>query len=332
MKTGKLDAQALVSQVFPYIGKKREDVLLHAAIGEDSAGVDLGEWSCVFSSDPITGAVTDSGWLAVHVSCNDIAANGAEPVGIMLTILLPETAAENDVQDIMQAADRAARELGIEIMGGHTEFTPGLPHPILCATAVGKVKKDALITSAGARPGHDIVLTKGAGLEGTAILALDHEKYLRGKIAAELLGSAKALLQRISVVKEGLLAAKLGASAMHDVTEGGILGALYEVAEASGVGLKVEREKIPLLPETRAICEVLALDPLKLISSGALLITIADGPYLVEQLHQHGVQAAVIGKVTAGQDKVLLEGGKSSLIAKPESDELWKAIRRIKNS
>lgn len=325
MTAGKLDTQDLIQQVFPYTGCKRPEVLLRAAIGEDCAAIDFGDWCCVFSSDPITGAVQDSGWLAVHVSCNDLASSGAEPVGVMLTVLMPEKAGPEDVQRIMQSAHRAARELGLEIMGGHTEFTAGIGQPILCATAIGKVRKERLVSTAGAKPGDDLVLTKGAGIEGTAILATDYAAYFRGKMPEELLTKAQGLMQFISVVPEGLLAAGFKVSAMHDVTEGGVLGAIYEMAEASGLGVEVYQERIPILPETQALCEVLNIDPLRLVSSGALLIASDRGQELVALLEQKGIQAAVIGKMVEGGNKVLVHGNEVRIIKKPEGDELWRA-------
>lgn len=329
MTAGKLDAWDLLHRVFPYTGCKRPDVILRAAIGEDCAALDFGDWCCVFSSDPITGAVQDSGWLAVHVSCNDLASSGAEPMGVMLTVLMPEGTGAEDVQEIMKSADRAARELGLEIMGGHTEFTAGIQQPILCATAVGKVRKDNLISTAGAKPGDDLVLTKGAGIEGTAILATDYEDFFRGKVPGELLAKAQSLMQSISVVPEGLLAADFKVSAMHDVTEGGVLGAIYEMAEASGLGVEVYQEQIPILPETHALCEVLGIDPLKLVSSGAMLIATSRGPELVALLEQKGIPAAVIGKVVEKERKVLFNKDETKEIEKPDSDELWRAKKII---
>lgn len=127
MEAGKLDATNLENKVFPFTGKKRAEVVLRAAIGEDSAAIELDDWCCVFSSDPITGAITENGWLAVHVACNDVVANGAEPVGVMITVLMPEKTSAEDVEKVMKSAHEAALELGIEIMGGHTEFTYGSP-------------------------------------------------------------------------------------------------------------------------------------------------------------------------------------------------------------
>jgi len=325
MEAGKLDAVNLTKKVFPYTGIKRNEVILRAAIGEDSAAIELGDWSCVFSSDPITGTATENGWLAVHVACNDIASNGAEPVAVMLTLLMPEDKGAEDVEKIMKLAHQGALELGIEIIGGHTEFTYGLCQPIICATAIGKVRKDKLISSTGAQPGDDLVVTKGIGLEGTAIFALDYEAKLQGLVRKEYLTKAKGLLQYISVVPEGRIAAALGATAMHDITEGGILGALYEVAEASGVGIEVEQSLIPLWPETRAITEALGIDPLKLISSGSMLITIPEGEKLIAKLNEAGIKATIIGKVTGERRKILKTPQGEIEITKPESDELWRA-------
>ena len=329
MEAGKLDAADLINNVFPFTGVKRAEVILRAALGEDSAAIGLDDWCCVLSSDPITGAARENGWLAIHVTCNDLASNGAEPVGVLLTLLLPEGRNAGDVKEIMVSAHRAALELGVEIIGGHTEFTYGLKEPIICATAVGKAKKGELISSAGARPGDDIVVTKGAGLEGTAILALDYAEQLRGLITGELLTGAQDFLRFISVVPEGRIAAGLKATAMHDVTEGGILGALYEVAEASGVGIEVWQDAIPVHPETKAVTAALGLDPLKLISSGSMLITAADGAALVESLKEAGIQAAVIGRVTSGPEKTLYTEEVQTEISKPESDELWRAKKLL---
>lgn len=333
MKAGKLDATALAENVFPFTGSRRQEVVLRAALGEDSAVLDIGEgWQFVLSSDPITGAVADSGWLAVHVSCNDIVSNGAEPLAIMLTILLPEDAEEAEVKKIMESADKAARELGIEIIGGHTEITYGLKQVILSTTAIGKVKKGELITSSGGKIGDDIVLTKGAGIEGTGIIVGDFADYWQDKLAKEDFSIAREMLKKISVVSEGKIAASLKASSMHDVTEGGVLGALFEVAQAAGKGIEIYQDKIPVAEVTKKICGLLDIDPLKLISSGSLLITIKDGENLVKELAKSGIKAAVIGKVIAEEKKKLVAANGALEIEKPQSDELWKAIKRLKTN
>lgn len=325
MQAGKVPPDILQKVVFSRLGIRRPDVLVHARLGEDSAVIDFGPYACVVSTDPITGAGANIGWLAVHVSCNDVATMGAEPIGVLSTLLLPERTTEDDIRRIVADIHRAAVELGIEVLGGHTEITPDIPHPILSLTSIGRADKRHLVTSGGARPGDEVILTKSAALEGTAILASDFADFLRDKIPPETLRSAQELIKRISVVTDGVVAARNGATAMHDPTEGGVLGALYELAEASGVGLEIQAERIPILPETRQVVAIFGVDPLRLISSGAMLITAWSSAPIIEALSQQGVPATVIGRVTAG-DRVLVRDGQRVRIEPPERDELWRVL------
>lgn len=325
MQAGKVPPDILQKVVFSRLGVRRPDVLVHARLGEDSAVIDFGPYACVVSTDPITGAGANIGWLAVHVSCNDVATMGAEPIGVLSTLLLPERTTEEDIRQIVSDIHRAAVELGVEVLGGHTEITPDIPNPILSLTSIGRAHKSHLVTSGGARPGDEVILTKSAALEGTAILASDFADFLRDRIPAETLRSAQQLIKRISVVTDGVVAAKNGATAMHDPTEGGVLGALYELAEASGVGLEIQAEQIPILPETRQIVAIFGVDPLRLISSGALLITARSSAPIVEALSQQGVPATVIGRATDG-DRILVRDGQRFRIEPPERDELWRVL------
>ncbi len=325
METGKLSPSDLQRIVFPYLGTRRPDVLSRAAVGEDSAIIDFGEWVCVLSTDPITGAVRNAGWLAVHVSCNDVASNGAEPVGVLATLLLSQEASEEGLREMMAEVNQAATELGIEVLGGHTEVTPGLQSSIISCTAVGKAPKDRYVTSSGGRAGNALVLTKSAGLEGSSILATDFEDRLSEQMDRAALRRAQAFRQEISVVREGMAAAEMGATAMHDATEGGVLGAAYELAAAAGLGVELEAGAIPVRDETRTICRIFHADPLKLISSGALLIACPDGPAMVEGLAGKGVPAAVIGRVTEGGFWIT-EGGVRRELEISYRDELWRIL------
>jgi hydrogenase maturation factor len=328
LRTGKLAPEVLQRLVLSDLGVRRPDVLVHARLGEDSSVIDFGDWVCVLSTDPITGAAANAGWLAVHVSCNDVAANGAEPVGVLPTLLVPESASEADIARTMQEINTAARELGVEVLGGHTEITPHLSSLIISLTAVGKAPKSAYVTSGGARPGHDIVMSKTAGLEGTSILASDFTAQLAPHFDEDGLSAAQALNRQISVVKEGLLAARHGASALHDTTEGGVLGALYEMAEASEVGLEIWADRIPVLAETQIVCQVFGADPLRLISSGTMLMAAPDGPSLVAALAREGVQATVIGRALEASAGRWLDwdDGRREPLTPPERDELWRVI------
>ncbi len=327
METGKLSPDDLERIVFPYLGVRRPEVLLRAAVGEDSTVIDFGEWVCVLSTDPITGAARNAGWLSVHVSCNDVAANGAEPVGVLVTVLLAEQAREEELRDLMAEVHRAASELGIEVLGGHTEVTPGLPATIISSTAVGRAPKGRYVTSSGAQAGDALVLTKSAGLEGTAILATDFADRLRAALGADLLARARAFRREISVVPEGLAAAAMGATAMHDATEGGVLGAIHEMVTSAGLGVEVQADAIPIREETRALCSFFRADPLKLISSGAMLIACPDGDRMVEGLSQRGIPATVIGRITEPErGRWVISGGGRRELEPSFRDELWRII------
>ena len=324
MNAGKVPADLLQRLVYPHLGR-RSDVLVHAHVGEDCAVIDFGEWSAVLTTDPITGAGRHLGRYAVHVACNDLATTGAEPVALLLTLLLREGSTPEELEAVMREAGSAAAGLGVEIVGGHTEVTPGIDHTIAVVTALGRARKGALISTAGARPGNAVLLTKSAGVEGTAILATDLADQLRARLGDAVLARARAFLDRISVVPDGLAAARAGASAMHDVTEGGVLGGAWELAEAAGIGIEVHAGVIPIAPETQAICEVLGLDPLRLISSGAMLVATPDPGKMTAALREAGIPAAVVGTMTA-HARVLVRDGRSGPLPAPERDELWRVL------
>ena len=242
-------------------------MLVRPEVGEDCAVVDFGEYACVLSTDPITGAVNEVGRLAVHISCNDIASSGVEPLGLMFTLLAPEGTTEEDINAIMKQAGEAAAALHVEIIGGHTEITSAVNKIVISTTAIGRKQKNGVISSSGAAVGDSVVLTKTAGLEGTAILAHDWEERLKKHLGSEIVENAKKMMSDISVVPEGIIAGEIGATSMHDVTEGGLLGAVWEICEASGVGVRIESEKIKIPLETQKICAFFNIDPLKLIST-----------------------------------------------------------------
>lgn len=325
MEIGKIPPEILNRIVLNPINNynlKRNDVYLRPKTGEDCSAVTFGEELCVLSADPITGAEQDIGYIAVHINCNDIASSGAEPVGILLTILLPEGSTEQTLSDIMSGAYEAAKEVGIEILGGHTEVTNVVNKAVVSAAVIGRTNKNNFIATGGAKIGQDVIMTKWAGLEGTAIIAKEYEQVLSDKINDELLHKAKSMRGFLSVIKESRIARKMGATAMHDVTEGGILGAVWEIADCSGTGITVELDKIPVREETRAICEVGHISPYELISSGSMIITAFDGQKIVEALQKEGIESAVIGKITE-KDKYVIQHGNIEQLNQPKSDALY---------
>ncbi|HHY91046.1 MAG TPA: AIR synthase, partial [Clostridiales bacterium] len=303
MKVGKLDSGLLREIVFKNITYRRDEVLIRPEIGEDCAVVDFGEYACVLSTDPITGAVNEVGRLAVNIACNDIASSGVEPLGLMFTVLAPEGTTEEDIHEIMRQAGEAAAALHVEIIGGHTEITNAVNKIVISTTAIGRKQKNGIISSSGAAVGDSVVLTKTAGLEGTAILAHDWEDRLKKHLGSEVVENAKRMMAQISVVPEGIIAGEIGATSMHDVTEGGLLGAVWEICEASGVGVRIESEKIKIAPETRQICAFFNIDPLKLISSGCMLMTIPKEKEqaLLDRMKKEGIEAGVIGEIVDKQ-------------------------------
>lgn len=324
MKIGKVSESVLKRSIFKQIRTKREEVVLGAKVGEDCAAIKLAaNETFVISTDPITGTIKDIGSLSVHVTANDLASAGAEPVGIMLTVLLPENIFESDLKEMMQQIEETCAKLNIQVMGGHTEVTKAVNQPIISVTGVGKVKDKEIISTGGAKPGQDIVVSKWVGLEGTSILAKEHEAALLDKYPRTLVETAKGLDQYISVVKEAAEAVKSGVSAMHDVTEGGIYGALWEMAEASGVGLEIDLKKIPIRQETVEVCEFFHINPYGLISSGSMLMAIDNGYDLVRNLEKIGIRATVIGKATKSKDRVIFNEDERRFLEPPKGDELY---------
>jgi hydrogenase expression/formation protein HypE len=326
---GKIPPHILQNQILPFTGAQRSELVVGPKFGEDCAVVDMGPYLTVLSTDPITGASSGLGRLAVHVSCNDIAAVGAEPIGLLFTVLLPVGTTEKQVRRLMDEAHTTAKQVGVAILGGHTEITSSVEQILITATAIGKVEPEHLVTSSGANPGDHVILTKKAGLEGTAILAADLADQLSQSLPEAVLKEARTFGQFLSVVPEGMLAARLGATAMHDATEGGVRGALVEIAAASQVGLEIWEDQIPLAPETEAICRQLKIDPLGLISSGAMLITAPPEKNLLSALKEAGIPAQLIGRVTHRGLFMVKEGIKKELTA-PVRDELYAALERFK--
>lgn len=326
---GKIPNEHLRELLKNYTGLKRTEVLSCPMVGEDCAAVDFSDDICAVTTDPITGADDELGTLGVHVACNDLASSGAEPVGLMITILAPAGTTLEQVDSLMKQIRDAAAALDAAVIGGHTEVTDAVNRMVLSVTALGRVKRDKFISTHGAKPGDAVIFTNYAGTEGTAIISRLFEKEFRHEFGEKFVESSKKLLDHISVVREGLLAAQYGVTSMHDVTEGGVLGAVREVAEAGGYGLEIEKSSIPVLEETRRICYYLSLDPLRLISSGCMLLTTPDGDKLLRIFHQQDIKASIIGRVTFGNECILVDGENRIPIEAPGTDELYKA-RKMK--
>ena len=330
---GKIPADILSEVVFKQLGEEREDVILGPSLGEDGAVVRIGDKIIVSAMDPITGAVEWIGWLAVNINANDIATFGVRPIFFSSCILLPEDSRKEVVQTISNQMHLAAKKLGIAIIGGHCEVTPELPRPIVIGCCMGVTETGRYVTSGGSRPGDLLILTKGAGIEGTAILADERRDPLMGNLGEPLVRSAEAFYNQISVVQEAIVAFEAGGvTAMHDPTEGGIAGGIHELADAAGLGVKIYEEEISIAPETSEICHFFGIDALQLISSGALLISVKPdrADEVIRRIIDQRIKASIIGKFSEDpHERVLIHGdGSETELVRPVSDHLWLALEK----
>jgi hydrogenase expression/formation protein HypE len=326
MEIGKLPNEVLEKIVISAIKNRREEVVERAAVGKDCAIIDYGDKFCVLSTDPITGAEKNLGKIAVNVACNDIAAAGAEPIALLMTILAPPNTKEETIMGIMVEANEESSKLNVEIVGGHTEITNAVNRMILSLTAIGI--KDKKNISDDAEVGDFIIMTKSAGMEGSAIIAEEKEKeLLRCNLSEKDIDKAKKYIDQISVLKEGIICSKIGIKYMHDITEGGVEGAVWEAARALDKGILIEESMIPVTEETRKICNCFDLDYKKLISSGSMLIVSSPEKFEIikEKLGEKSILATKIGEITKTGIYIKIDE-KIKEIKQPESDELYKVV------
>lgn len=327
MEIGKLPNELLEEIILKNIKNKREEVLVRSAVGEDTAILDLEGDLCVLSTDPITGATKDIGNLAIHISCNDIATSGGEPVVILLSILAPPKTSKEEIEDIMVQASIAAKELNVEIAGGHTEITDSVNRVVINTTAIGRLKREKLPRIDDIKPGDKILITKFAGIEGTSILANELEEKLLPVLGEDKIKSAKAMKEMLSVMEEGVISGKVGVKYMHDITEGGVLGAIWEAAKASGLGVKIDKSAIPFKDVTVEIGEILDIDIYRLISSGSMIIISEEDNVeeIKNELKLENINCTEIGEITESEI-LMLEDDQIKEITPPASDELYRAL------
>ncbi len=322
MRIGKLTNEQLDRLIISKLKHTRSEVRMAPGIGVDCTAVDIGNRLTVLSCDPITAAESRIGSLSVNVCCNDAAASGAEPIGLMVTLLLPPAVTEQEISDLMDELIEAAERANVDVIGGHTEITSAVTRIVTCTTVIAREGKNGAISPRGMRDGDWLIMTKHAGLEGANIIA-DYIDGLHSILTDEETAQAHGFAAETNVVKEGLYAADHGATAMHDATEGGVLGAAWEMADASGVGLTIDKDAVRVHPVTEKLCKACGVDPLRLISSGCMLIACADGAKMTEGLRSIGVDACIIGR--AGGEGVRFADG--SIIEPPDADEIYKVVK-----
>ena len=300
MEVGKFPA-SLLERILAKVDISDPRVVVGPRVGEDTAVLQTSGSLLVAKSDPVTFATDQIGWYAVQVNANDVACTGGTPKWFLATLLVPERFTEDEAEAVFDQILEACRSIDVSLVGGHSEVTYGIDRPIIMGTMLGEVEQDKLILTGGAQEGDSIVVTKGIAIEGTALLAREKaSQLLQAGMSQEEIDKAASLLNvpGISVLQDARVACASGqVHSMHDVTEGGLVTGLREVAKASGLGLAIEESSVPILSECQEVCEALGLDPLGLLASGALLITLptADVPGLLTSLEGEGINGFEIG-------------------------------------
>ena len=342
MKTGKISESILKRSVLKYCKTKREEVVKGAAPGVDCAFFtypdrqgrgtggqvpDCQDKVFCAATQTVSIPVIRAGCYAVYAAVNAVAAGGGIPFAMQMALTLPEGTEESELKRIMQLTEEAAGICKVQIAGGHTEVTGAVKHPVISVTAFGYRLEAAERVSRGLpAAGQAVVMTKWMGLEGTAVLAQEREAELLERYPFSITTAAKGFEKYLPVLPEAATALKSGATAMHDMRNGGVFGGLYELAGRLGVGLSIDLKKIPVKQETIEICEFFDLNPYGLLSGGSLLIVAEDGDGMVKALQEAGIPAAVIGITTDNNDKVLHNGEEIRFLEPARPDEIGKVI------
>ena len=326
MKVGKVTGNVLKRSVLRPITYRREEIIKGAGLGDDCALFTVPEGYVLASCVQEAAVAGKADMVRMIGRCaNSLAAAGAQPMAAMLGLLLPESAEEEQLKQMMTDAHDACRQLDMQIAGGHTTVSAAVSLPFAAVTVYG-LKKQSDRVQTGPVPGQDVVLSKWIGLEGTALLARQYEESLKSRYPAYMIAEAARFDKYISVLPEAAVAAKAGAGYMHDASEGGILAALWEMAESTGVGLNIDLKKLPIRQETVEVCEHLGANPYELASGGCLIMTCEDGSELVRALGEAHIPAVIAGKITAGKERLILNEDEVRYMDRPAVDEIYRFL------
>ena len=323
MRIGKVSENVLKRSVLRQIHIHGSEVADGAGIGKDCAVLSFADGTdTVLATTPVSAPADKICAYAIPMALNNIAAAGAVPAAVMLSVLFPEQAQEDELRRMMEDAQAVCSRCHVDIAGGHTEIVPGIGEPIVTVTGVGRrIRGSGTGRTIGA--GQDIVISKWIGLEGTARLAGERRQELLARYPAVIIDEAAGFDRYLSVIPEAAAAVKSGVCGMHDVSRGGIFGALWELAQGAGVGLEIDLKKIPVRQETVEICEFFELNPYELLSGGCLLMAADHGDELAETLEREGIPAAVIGRTTAGNDRVIVNEDERRYLDRPKTDQIY---------
>ena len=329
MKNGKISESVLKRSVLKQLHTTSDRILFKPAVGEDCAVISMqagGQTKLVTATQTFTLDVSDKhvrANCAVYDALNNIYAMGASPVGIELALLVPTTENEAVLRETVRAIDAVCEEAGIVVLGGHTQVSRAVKNIVVTVTAIGEAYEQALTPSSAAAPGMDVIVTGYVGLEGTAILANEKRAELETRFSKAFIDKSAAYIDHISTAMEAASAIGAGVAAIHDASQGGIFGALWE---ASGIGLDIDLKKLPIRQDTIEISEFFDINPYKLLSGGSLIIIAADGTSVVRELEKTGQNAAIVGATTDSNDRVLISGEERRFLETAQTDEIYKVF------
>lgn len=338
---GKIDRTLFDKSISRRLGRADPAVLIGPQHGVDSAVLDLGDRVLVVTTDPFF-IVPDygwerAGWFAVHILASDVVTSGLPPRFLSVDLNLPPSMSNGDLDAMWDAVHSACVHLDVSIVTGHTGRYEGCAFPMVGgATMIAQGAHDHYVSTTMARPGDIVIVTKGAAIEATALMAVTYPALVEARVGRTLAAQAQDLFWQMSVVKDALAAVSVGVrdqgvTAMHDATEGGILGGLCEIADASGVGMSIDESAIPVSDCVRAVCDAFAMGPLASISEGTLLLTCAaeKAPDVLAALRDAEIVAAAVGECTSDASERVLFGERGRLpLVPPDFDPFWPAFAK----
>lgn len=326
MKAGKLSYNALKRSVLRPLKKKRTEVVSGPRIGCGSAQIQLSGGKLAAATNTVSIDSPLAIPFLLHRVLNDLAACGACGIAVEAALTIPQYTPEPELAGWMKCLEKEAEACAVDVCGGHTMVSEDVLKPILSLTALGEQQ---YFLPQKPEAGMELIVTKQIGLEGTAFLATEREVELSERYTYEFILAAKQMAAEMSAKEEAEMAAEEGAAAMHNLSEGGILGALWEMADGAGLGLEVNMKDIPIRQETVEICEFFEVNPYQLISGGSMLIAGSDGHRISRRLQQAGIPASVIGRFTDKNDRILVNGDEIRYLDRPKQDELYRIREKL---
>lgn len=326
MKSGKVSEAVVKRSVIKAVNKQEtQQVVSKAGVGCDAGLFACEEATGVMATSCTSLAGCEEGLvkIAVHRACNSLAAAGSTPVAVTLQLMLPESAEEKELKAVMKDALAACEEAGVALANGHTQISSFLEEPVISVTAIGSAQ--AVMTMEETVYGSDLVMTKSAGLAGAALLAKHYRENLHERYTYSFIDKAAAKETEVSVLSEIKVLKELGIRHMHDVAEGGVFGAVWELCERLCAGVELDLKQIPICQETVEICEYFDVNPYQLKGDGALLFLTHDSAAAIKALKAQGIPAAVIGRVNESNDRVLINEEETRFLEPNRMDEYEKA-------